>query len=156
MGGGIPLGDGGAEEEMIKRRVRVALAMIATLALAAPSIARPILPATAKLADWTPALAKAQPDGAFVVIYKVGKRWLVFIGAEHSNDVNGKTFSLIADAYRHYRLDAVIAEGWPTSLGPNAQQIVSLARQPVGPEGFQKDGETIPTVRGALAQRATL
>ncbi len=113
-------------------------------------------PAPQKLADWSIALADAQPDDAFVAVYKVGHRYFVFIGAEHANDIHSHTFRLIADTYRTYHFDTVIGEGWPTSFGPNNKRVVPNSSEPITPTGFQSGGETVPTVRGARAQGATI
>ena len=87
----------------------------------------PLRPAPDKLEPWTIALRDRQPEGARAAVYKVGAKRLVFIAAEHSNRNDSLTFRLIRDAYSAFAFDTVIAEGFPTSRGPNPARISAIA-----------------------------
>lgn len=81
----------------------------------------------------------------------------MFIAAEHSNRDDSLTFCLIRDAYAAFKIDSVIAEGFPTSRGPNPASLFKYATEN-GPrsDGFVEGGETVPTVLGARAEGAAL
>ena len=147
----------------MKRPIRASLwPRVATLAVATALAScgltqqSHLSPRPEKLAAWTEGLRDTQPDDAFVLVYRIGLSHLVFVAAKHDNDSRSKTFRLIGDAYRTYHFDTVIAEGWPTSFGPNDKRILAQSAEPVGQDGFQPGGESVPTVRGAIEQGASV
>src|SRR5262249_48766366 len=81
-------------------------------------------------------------------------RKLLFIGAKHANNTNSLTFRLIADAYASFHIDTLIVEGPPYSRGANSQRLLDWVQRQTETNGFVEGGETIPAVRGALAQGA--
>ena len=127
------------------------------LALLSASTAPPLRAAPEKLAPWTTALRDQQPDDAFAAVYRVGGVHLVFLAAQHANRVDSPTFKLIDDAYEHFRFDTVIAEGFPTSRGPNpARTLKYVAENGPRADGFVEAGELFPTVVGAQKQTAAV
>jgi hypothetical protein len=134
------------------------MARLFWLLIVLSSIAAPHLrPAPQKLQPWTMALRDRQPDDAFAAVYKIGRKHLVFVAAQHANRSDSLTFRVIRDAYDHFRFDTVIAEGFPTSRGPNPSRILKYVAEN-GPDkgGFVEGGETVPTVLGAQQQKAAL
>src|SRR5215203_1162463 len=114
-------------------------------------------PEPGKLQPWTTVLRDRQPEEAFAAVYKAGSKHLVFIGAKHANKVDSPTFRLIEAAYAAFRIDTVIAEGFPTSRGPNPPTTIAWATRSVATaDGFVEGGETVPTVMGAQREPATL
>lgn len=126
------------------------------LALLSGSASLPLTPAPEMLRPWTRALRDQQPDDAFAVVYRVGPQRLFFVAAQHENRSASLTFRLIGDAYASARFDTVIAEGFPTSWGPNPARIVEYVAKNGEKNGFAEGGETVPTVLGARRQGATL
>jgi hypothetical protein len=117
----------------------------------------PLKSAPQKLQPWTTALRDQQPEGAFAAVYRIGSRHLVFIGAQHENQNDSPTFRMIRDGYTSFKFDTVIAEGFPTSWGPNPARILDdVAKTTIGTDGFVEGGETVPTVLGAQQQAARL
>jgi hypothetical protein len=120
-------------------------------------VAQPLRPAPDKLEPWTTTLRDQQPEDAFAAVYRRGDQRLVFVAATHANRDDSLTFRLIRDAYSAFRFDTVIAEGFPTSRGPNPPKIFEYAAKN-GPraDGFVEGGETVPTVIGARDEKAQL
>ena len=117
----------------------------------------PLRPATAKLEAWTRALRDQQPEDAFAAVYKVRNQHLVFIAAKHANEEVSLTFRLIRDAYAAFAIETVIAEGFPTSRGPNPPSIFKYASENgARADGFVEGGETVPTALGARQEGAAL
>ena len=126
----------------------------------APASAAPAGGLTArsdKLLTWTTQVRDQQPEDAFAAVYRSGTHHLIFVGAVHANQVESLTFRIIREAFSSFRLDAVIAEGFPTARGPNPQSIFNYVSQN-GPDkdGFVEAGELAPTALGAKAKSATL
>ncbi|MFC7499039.1 hypothetical protein ACFQRC_07365 [Enterovirga sp. GCM10030262] len=118
--------------------------------------ASPVLRAAPeRLASWTTTLRAQQPDDAFTAVYDAGPHQLIFIGAQHSNATDSRTFHLITDAYALFNIDTVITEGSPRSRGPNSERLITYASQPPK-DGFQEAGELAPSVVGALQEGATI
>ena len=128
------------------------------LLLLLASCATPALnPAVDKLEPWTTALRDRQPDDAFVAVYKVGPHHLIIVAAQHANRDNSLTFRLIRDTYAAFKIDTVIAEGFPTSRGANPASAFKYASESgARADGFVEGGETVPTVLGAGLEGATL
>ncbi len=127
------------------------------LLLLAGCATRPWVPEPGKLQPWTTILRDQQPDEAFAAVYKAGSRHLIFLGAKHANKVGSRTFRMIEAAYAAFRIDTVIAEGFPTSRGPNPPSTIAWAAGNVPTaDGFVEGGETVPTVMGAQRELATL
>lgn len=128
--------------------------MIGLLLLSA-SVTLPLRGVPEQLAPWTKALRDSQPEDAFAAVYRVGDKRLAFVGAQHANRIDSPTFRLIDAAYAHFRFDSVIAEGFPTSRGPNSARIRKYVADS-GPraDGFVEAGELVPTVVGAQRQQA--
>lgn len=117
----------------------------------------PLRPAPDRLQPWTTALRDAQPEGAYAAVYKAGTERLVFLAAKHENRADSPTFRLIADAFRAFAFDSVIAEGFATSRGANPPRLLQYALESgANAEGFVAGGETVPTVLGARDEGATL
>ncbi len=115
------------------------------------------VPAVGKLQPWTTVLRDQQPDEAFAAVYKAGSKHLVFLGAKHANRVDSPTFRMIEAAYAAFRIDTVIAEGFPTSRGANPPATIAwAARNLPTADGFVEGGETVPTVMGSQREPATL
>jgi len=123
----------------------------------ASSSPTPLSPAPERLQPWTTALRDQQPDDAFAAVYRVGDRRLVFVGAQHANQQDSLTFRLIREAYAGFRFDSAIAEGFPTSRGPDPARIFQYVTEN-GPrsDGFVEAGELVPTALGAREEGATL
>ncbi|MCB2099128.1 MAG: hypothetical protein KDE05_15965 [Parvularculaceae bacterium] len=138
----------------VKRAGNVVLALLACAACATS----PIEERSDALAPFTIALRDSQPDGALAVVYEMRGARLVWIAAEHATRTDSLTFSLINDAYRYFDFDTVIVEGCPASWGANAERLVNYAQEGAGKEkdGFQPNGETVPTVLGGIADGATI
>ena len=117
----------------------------------------PLRPAPEKLEPWTTLLRERQPENAFAAVYKRGRQKLVFVAAQHANRDDSLTFRLIREAYAAFEFETVVAEGFPTSRGPNPTSIFEYAAK-TGPrsDGFVEGGETVPTVVGARQQKAKL
>ena len=117
----------------------------------------PLRPAPEQLRPWTTTLRDQQSDTPFAVVYRIGTRRLVFVGAQHENMDDSPTFQMIRQAYATFKFDVVIAEGFPTSLGPNPRRILDYAaKSSKRADGFVEGGETIPTTFGAQQQGAIL
>ena len=137
-------------------RLEIAAALLG-LASVAGSATLPLRPAVERLAPWTTVLRDRQPDGAFAAVYKVGDKRLVFVGAQHANRTDSPTFALIDNTYENFRFDTVIAEGFPTSRGPNPARTLQYVRDSgPRPDGFVEAGELFPTATGAQKQDAEL
>ena len=132
------------------------LAAAAALLALAGCAPRPLVPDASRLAPWTLALRDAQHDGPQVAVYRHRGQPLVVVGAVHENDVASPTFRLIGEAYGSYRFDAVLVEGVEHASGPDPAGLLAYvaASEPEGT--FQPGGETVPTVEGALRQRAAV
>lgn len=115
-----------------------------------------ITPAPEALAPFTRALRDAQPSDAFVAVYALGDRRLVFQGALHAMRSDSLTFRLINEAYDHFEIDAVIVEGCPHDWGANPPRMVDWAVEQTEQDGFVEGGETVPAVRGARSVGATV
>ena len=111
--------------------------------------------ASSQLAPWTSELRDQQPEDAFAAAYRVGKRHLVFVAALHENRTDSATFKMIGDAYARFDIDVVLAEGFPTSRGPNPRRLMEYALEEAR-DGFQEGGETVPVVAGAVRAGATV
>lgn len=131
--------------------------MSVPLLLLLASALLPLQPAPERLQPWTTALRDRQPDDAFAAVYRVGPKRLVFVAAKHANRTDSLTFRLIAQAYRTFQFDTVIAEGFATGRGPNPPSILKYAAEN-GPDkhGFVEGGETVPTVLGAQDEGAVM
>ena len=117
----------------------------------------PLRPVPEKLRPWTTTLRDQQFENASVVAYRVGRQRLVFVGAQHENMDDSPTFRMIRQAYATFTFDVVIAEGFPTSWGPNPSRILDYAdKSSKRADGFVEGGETIPTTFGAQQQGAIL
>lgn len=137
--------------------MRFAITLVSTMTLLSACVALPLNPAPKKLQPWTTTLRDRQPNGPFAAVYHVGARHLVFIGAQHENQNDSPTFRMIRDAYAIFKFDTVIAEGFPTSWGPNPARILDeVAKTKTATDGFVEGGETVPTVLGAQQQAARL
>lgn len=130
----------------------VAPILAALVAGCVPNLA--LVPQVDHLAPWTDALSKKQPEDAYVAVYKVGGRHLVFVGAVHENQIDSPTFKMIGEAFSLYRFDQVIIEGYPTAKGPNPARLLAEGQELAKTGGFQPGGETVPSVRGAVRQGA--
>ena len=134
---------------------RRAAALLLILALA--SSCRPVAkPHPAAMAPWTAELRDAQPEEAFAAIYVWRGRTLTFIAAHHENQVDSPSFRLIDTAYAAMRIDTLILEGFPYSRGPNAERTLSWYHSQTNVDGFVEGGETVPAMRGAIAQGAKI
>ncbi len=131
------------------------VALILALSMLSACASIPLRPAPQKLQPWTAALRDQQPEDAFAAVYRVGPHRLVFVGAQHANQNDSRTFRIIHDAYANFKFDTVIAEGFPTAWGANPSRILDdVARSKVATDGFVEGGETVPTVLGAQQQSA--
>lgn len=127
------------------------------LLLATAAATLPLQPAPERLAPWTTQLRDQQPQGAFAAVYKIGAKHFVFVGAQHANRIDSPTFKLIDQAYANFQFDTVIAEGFPTSRGPNpARTLKYVADKGPRSDGFVEAGELFPTAQGARKQQAQL
>lgn len=110
-----------------------------------------------KLRQWTTLLRDQQPPDAYAAVYRVGRHVLVFVAAVHANRNESLTFRLIRDAYASFKFDAVIAEGFPTSRGPNPATIFKyVSENGARADGLVEAGELVPAAIGARAQGALL
>lgn len=130
-----------------------AVLLLCATACATGESAQRLNPATSRLAPWTTQLREQQPKDAFAAVYRVGKTHLIFVGALHENETDSATFQMIRDAYAVFDIDTVIAEGVPTSSGPNPQSLMNYGSEEAR-NGFQEGGESVPTVVGALKDGA--
>ena len=120
-------------------------------------VSAPLRPAPEKLQPWTTTLRDQQSENAFTVVYRVGRQRLVFVGAQHENMDDSPTFRMIRQAYASFKFGTVIAEGFPTSWGPNPGRMLDYAaKSNKRADGFVEGGETIPTILGARQQNAAL
>ena len=133
------------------------LARLCCAALLMPPLAscssRLLAPATSRLAPWTTQLRDQQPEDATAAVYRRGQALLIFVGAVHENQTNSATFQMIRDAYAGFHIDVVIAEGYPTTKGPNPPRLMEYAEEEVR-SGFQEGGESVPTIAGAIKEGA--
>jgi hypothetical protein len=90
------------------------------------------------------------------MVFRRPGQLVTLVGVEHDNDPAGMTFQLIDAAFQLAPVDLVIVEGTRTSLGPDPAVLRALAAEPVDAGGLQPNGETVPTVRGAIGRNATL
>lgn len=104
-----------------------------------------------KLAVWTQALADSQHDGPELLLFQRGDRKLAFVGAKHDSDPDSRTHRLIDSTFLVFKPRIVIIEGAPTSWGYNPTRLIEVGSQRPNAQGLLPDGETVPTVRGALA-----
>lgn len=104
-----------------------------------------------KLAVWTQALADSQHDGPELLLFQRGDRKLAFVGAQHDSDPDSRTHRLIDSTFLVFKPRIVIIEGAPTSWGYNPTRLIEVGSQRPNAQGLLPDGETVPTVRGALA-----
>jgi hypothetical protein len=75
----------------------------------------------------------------------------------HANEVGSLTFRIIREAYANFNFDAVIAEGFPTSRGPNPASIFDyVSKSAPDKDGFVEAGELVPTALGAKLEGAAL
>ena len=136
----------------MKRMVRLFLLVLLAGCATRSWVAQPD-----KLQPWTTVMRDRQPEEAFAAVYKAGSNHLVFLGAKHANKVDSPTFRMIEAAYAAFRIDTVIAEGFPTSRGPNPPTTIAWAERNLPTaDGFVEGGETVPTVMGAQREPATL
>ena len=98
----------------------------------------------------------AQPEGPFVAVYKSDKHQLVFLGAEHTNHTDSKTFKLIREVYKSFPVETLIVEGPEYSAGPDESGLLDRAQSVRVSSGFQKEGEIIEAIHGAVSVRATV
>ena len=113
-------------------------------------------PASEKLAVWTQALAATQADGPEVLLFKRGSNKLAFVGVQHDSDPVSSTHRLIESTFSVFSPKVVIVEGVPTSWGYNPAGLTELAAAKPDAQGLLQDGETVPTVRGALKSGSRL
>jgi len=104
-----------------------------------------------KLAVWTQALADSQRDGPELLLFRRGDRKLAFIGVQHDSDPASRTHRLIDSTFLIFKPRVVIVEGAPTSWGYNPKRLIEVGGQRPDAQGLLPEGETVPTVRGALA-----
>lgn len=109
-----------------------------------------------ELALWTKELRMAQPEDPFVAVYKSDKHSLVFLGAEHSNHTDSLTFKLIKEVYKSFPVETIIVEGPIYSAGPNEPALLDWVQSVRVASGFQKEGEIIEAVHGAISLGATV
>lgn len=127
------------------------------LVLLAGCATRSWAPEPSKLQPWTTALRDRQPEEAFAAVYQAGSKHLIFLGAKHANKVESPTFRMIEASFDAFRIDTVIAEGFPTSRGADPPTTIAwAARSGATADGFVQGGETVPTVVGAQREPATL
>lgn len=113
-------------------------------------------PDALRLASWSRVLRDQQPDEALAVVYRWRGRNLVFVGAKHSTRSDSHTFKLIAEAYAREHFNALIAEGFPYSRGPNAPRTLRWLETQTETDGFVMGGESVPALRGAVQQQARI
>lgn len=137
--------------------LRAVVASAISLAPATSTTTGSLIARPDKLRPWTTLLRDEQPEEAFAAVYRSGRHHLIFVGAVHANQVGSRTFRIIRDAFSSFRLDTVIAEGFPTARGPNPQSIFKYVSEN-GPDkdGFVEAGELVPTALGARDEPATL
>lgn len=104
-----------------------------------------------KLAVWTQALADSQQDGPELLLFQRGDRKLAFIGVQHDSDPASRTHRLITSTFLTFKPRTVIVEGAPSNWGYNPRRLLELGGQQPDAKGRLPEGETVPTVRGALA-----
>src|SRR5262249_51939015 len=111
------------------------------LLLLAGCATAPLRPVPERLQPWATTLRDQQPEDAFAAVYRVGARRLVFVAAQHANQQDSLTFRIIREAYAGFAIDSVIAEGFPTSRGPNSERIFRYVTEN-GPraDGFVEAG----------------
>lgn len=109
-----------------------------------------------RLSPWTVALRDSQIEGAFVMIFRHNEQQVLLVGAEHDNAPDSATFQLIDAAFTLAPVESVIVEGTRTALGPDPAALRALSDESLDAAGLQPNGETVPTVRGALRHGATL
>lgn len=115
-----------------------------------------VQPDADRLAPWTTELRAKQPADAFGSVYARGRNKLVFVGAAHTEATDSLTFKMIDQAYATFDIDAVIVEGSRRSRSPNYEKLLQWAASQPQREGRQEGGETIPAVRGAVAEGAAV
>jgi len=104
-----------------------------------------------ELAVWTKALADNQRDGPELILFERGDRRLAFIGVQHDSDPASRTHRLIDSTFLIFKPRVVIVEGAPTSWGYSPRRLIEVGGQRPDAQGLLPEGETVPTVRGALA-----
>lgn len=134
--------------------LRIALALCAA-ALALAPIAATAAPGNDCRIDPGRALSweafdglKPKAEPPVMAVYAGCSRHLIYVGAVHSNDPNGKTFALVKRAFAEMTPGFVVLEGFPTALGPNPKPLVDHATSVVGTPG---DAEPYLSVRLAQA-----
>lgn len=100
---------------------------------------------------WTQALADSQPDGPELLLFERAHKKLAFIGVQHDSNPASMTHRLIDSTFLIFKPRVVIVEGVPTSWGYNPKRLIRVAAQQPDSRGLLPEGETVPTVRGALA-----
>lgn len=131
----------------IRRRALGLACLVASLALSACASNR----GPEALAVWTQALADSQHDGPELLLFQRGDRKLAFIGVQHDSDPASRTHRLIDSTFLIFKPRVVIVEGAPSSWGYNPRRLVEVGGQRPNAQGLLPEGETVPTVRGALA-----
>jgi hypothetical protein len=126
---------------------------VALLVLLAACSSTSIEPATDQLALWTKELRDQQPDGAVASVYRAKQAQLIFVAAEHENRTESATFRMIEDAFANFDIDVVIVEGYPASKGRNPPRLMDYALEEAI-DGFQEGGESVPTIKGAIREKA--
>jgi hypothetical protein len=116
----------------------------------------PLRPDSGALAPWTTELRAKQPDDAFGAVYARGRNRLVFIGADHTEEIDSLTFRMINDAYASFDIRTVLVEGVPRSRGPNNERLMQWVASRSQREGRLEGGELAAAVRGALAEGAVV
>jgi hypothetical protein len=109
-----------------------------------------------KLAIWTQSLAASQVDGPELLVFKRGKRRLIFIGVQHDSDPTSSTHRLIASAFKVFSPRVVIVEGFPTSWGYSPSRLLQIADEKPDANGLLPSGEATPAVVGALKANSEL
>ena len=121
--------------------------LIASLVVSACTISR----GSEGLADWTQALADSQREGPELLLFERGDRKLAFIGVQHDTDPASRKHRLIDSMFLIFKPRVVVLEGAPTSWGYNPTRLIEVGGQRPNAQGLLPEGETVPTVRGALA-----
>ena len=104
-----------------------------------------------KLAVWTQTLANSHRDVPELLFFRRGDRKLAFIGVQHDSNPASRTHRLIDSTFAIFKPRVVIVEGAPTSWGYNPTRLIEVGGQRPDAQGLLPEGETVPTVRGALA-----
>lgn len=111
-------------------------------------------PDPSRIAHWTAELRAEQTGRSRIAAYDWRGHKLVFVGARHSTDPDSPTFRLIGDVYALTNVDVLIAESFPYSLGDNPERMSAWLERQTETDGLVQGGETVPALRGAIAQGA--